>query len=204
MEMRDLLFAEHRVNSVKRARDLPASLGAEIDLRTRDRGIVLNHEPFQDGDLASDFFEAYGCRHLAPLILNVKEDALEEELIHSCARFHIENYFFLDLAFPTLVRLSMQGFDKLAVRVSEYESLETAKRLSGKVRWAWVDSFTGKVPDKDLLHGLQSLHYRLAIVSPELHGYPLDHIQSYRIIISSLRPKLDVICTKSPALWSQQ
>jgi len=51
----------------------------------------------------------------------------------------ISNYFFLDQSFPFLIKWAKLGEKRLAVRVSEYESIDTALTLQEKAEWIWVD-----------------------------------------------------------------
>ena len=59
------------------------------------------------------------------LILNVKEEGLEERLIASMASRGIDDFFFLDQSFPFLIKWSKLGEHRCAVRVSEFENIET-------------------------------------------------------------------------------
>lgn len=197
-----VLLAQHRVNEIEKIKTIPAGVGAELDLRTRDRGIIMHHDPFQDGPLFSDWLAAYGKDRRAPLLLNVKEDALEESVMKICAEQGIVNYFFLDCAFPTLRRLAENGMRKAAIRVSEYENVEVARSLQGKLDWAWVDCFSGRVPPKALLQDLQEMGYRVALVSPELQAYGEEVIRRHFAALEWLRPEVDLVCTKRPDLWA--
>jgi hypothetical protein len=197
-----VLLAKHRVNTVEGIASLPPDVSAEIDLRTRDRGIILSHDPFQDADLFEDWLKAYKKDRPAPILLNVKEDQLEETATALCEKYQLKNFFFLDCAFPTLRRLSEKGFTKLAIRVSEFENIEVARALQGKIEWAWVDCFTGRVPEKSLLTSLQEMGFRVALVSPELQGYGEEVIRRHFAALPHLRAEKDLVCTKRPDLWT--
>ncbi len=198
---RPFLLIKHRVNSVREVQSLDRGYGAEIDLRTRDRGIVLNHEPYQEGDLFQDFLRSYAPDRESPLILNVKEDSLEPQIRQMCEAARLENYFFLDVTFPTMMKLVNSGFNRVALRVSEYEPIEIARAFQKKVCWAWVDCFTGRVPEVSLLQTLQEWGYRVCLVSPELQGYGEEKLREHFQVRELLRPGLDAVCTKRPDVW---
>ena len=129
----------HRRNRIDELRETPTQLGVEIDLRSRGSDLILHHDPFVDGELFTDWLDHF--RH-GTLILNVKEEGLEDALIALMADRGIENWFFLDQSFPFLIRTSRRGERRCAARVSEFESIDTAMTLAGKIDWIWVDCFT--------------------------------------------------------------
>ena len=55
--------------------------------------------------------------------------------------FDIKSFFFLDQSFPFLVKTLFSGERRCAIRVSEYESVETALSLRGLAEWIWIDVF---------------------------------------------------------------
>lgn len=75
------------------------------------------------------------------LVLNVKEEGLEEEIQGILSKREIENYFFLDQSFPFLVKTIKSGNTKVSARVSDLESLQTA--VSVDCDWVWIDCFEG-------------------------------------------------------------
>lgn len=197
-----MFVAKHRVNSIAELKNLEKGVSAEIDIRTYDKEIVLNHEPFAQGDRFRDYLQTYATDRTAPLILNVKEDGLEKDLIRICEERNILNYFILDCAPATLVRLARQGFKKASVRVSDYEPIATAQALKGLLQWCWIDCFKEAPADPSLVREIQDLGYRICLVSPELQGHSAEalnkHIQTLKPL---LRPGKDGVCTKQPAAW---
>ena len=112
----------------------------------------------------------------------------------------IQDYFFLDSSFPMIRLLSEQGERRLAVRFSEYEPLESALAVAGRVEWVWVDCFTCMPLTADS-HAALRARFRLCAVSPELQGRPVAEIAAYA---EQLRPyPVDAVCTKRPDLWRQ-
>ncbi len=115
----------------------------------------------------------------------------------------IENYFFLDQSFPFLMKTINSGESKVAIRISEFESIETAMNLKGKVEWLWIDCFT-KFPitkvDADVLRN--ECGYKLCFVSPELQGrVNKNGIITFRKEIESEGIYGDAVCTKYPEIW---
>ncbi len=103
----------------------------EVDIRSRVDELIVVHDPFERGVPFADWIAEYDHKFL---ILNVKEEGLEDRLLREMSERGIEDFFFLDQSFPFLIRTTRQGETRCAVRVSEYESVETALSLAGKVQ----------------------------------------------------------------------
>ncbi len=115
----------------------------------------------------------------------------------------ITNFFFLDQSFPFLRRTTQNGESRCAVRVSEYESVDTAMALERKADWVWLDSFTGALPETADLERLSHSEYRVCLVSPELQGRDLGREQpTLRAKLADAGVVLDAVCTKVPDAWS--
>ena len=67
------------------------------------------------------------------MILNVKEEGLEERILHMMKQFSIEDFFFLDQSFPFLIKYANLDESRCAVRFSEFESIDTVLNLKNKV-----------------------------------------------------------------------
>lgn len=188
----------HRVNDLRDLGDLPAGLGAEIDLRSRGSHIVLSHDPFSSGETLEAFLAAWAAGPArGPLILNVKEDNLDGAALGLLEAHGVTDFFFLDLPGPALVRLAIrERVRKVAVRVSRYEPVEAALVFEGLAEWAWLDCFEGEPPRRDVVEALRG-KFRLCAVSPELHARPSDEIERFRWLAGHV----DAVCTKHPALW---
>ena len=89
----------HRVNNVKDLIKLPSNCGVEIDLRTQDSKLILNHEPFKGGNDFIDYIENY--KH-GTLVLNIKESGIEDEVLKIVKSKSIKSYFLLDVEMPYL------------------------------------------------------------------------------------------------------
>jgi len=189
----------HRVNTRYQLEQTPPDLGVEVDIRSKGETLIIHHDPFQDGELFDDWVQAF--QH-GTLILNVKEEGLEERLLERMERHGIENFFFLDQSFPFLRKTASQGESRCAVRVSEYESVETALSLSGMVQWIWVDCFTRFPLSGEEGRRLVDEGFKLCFVSPELQGrMEREHVISFRRGIESHGIVGDAVCTKYPDLW---
>lgn len=190
----------HRRNTASELAATPSDLGIEIDIRTRNGDLILHHDPFTDGELLERWLGEF--RH-GTLILNVKEEGLEDRLIDLMGERGIERFFFLDQSFPFLIRTADKGERRCAVRVSEFESVETALSLAGRIEWVWVDCFTRFPLDGPAASRLAQAGFRLCLVSPELQGRPADsEIPALRSLLEAEGIQPDAVCTKRPELWS--
>jgi hypothetical protein len=194
-----MMIVRHRRNSREQLDETPAELGVEVDIRSRGEELIVHHDPFADGERFDDWLSAF--RHRL-LILNVKEEGLEGKLSRLMAARGIREYFFLDQSFPFLVRTANGGERRCAVRVSEFESIETALALAGRIDWVWVDCFTRFPLDGTQARRLQQAGFRLCLVSPELQG------RNAAAEIAAMRNELrredicaDAVCTREPKLW---
>ena len=190
----------HRRNSISELRDTPTRLGVEVDVRTQGDALIVVHDPFQSGELFDDWIEGYAH---GLLILNTKEEGLEERLLAIMADRGITRFFFLDQSMPFLIKMARSGERRCAVRVSEYESVETALALAPMIDWVWVDCFTRFPLTADDSARLTGAGLKLCVVSPELQGRTDDReIPALRHQLAELRLVIDAVCTKRPELWA--
>jgi hypothetical protein len=190
----------HRINTKDALLKTPKEFGVEVDIRTRDGQLIMHHDPFEDGEYFEDWLGLY--QH-GILILNVKEEGLEERLIELMAKYSVNDYFFLDQSFPFLIKTSSITEKRCAVRVSEFESIDTAIAVANKVDWVWVDCFTHFPLTKAQVEKLQvEFKFKLCFVSPELQGRgDIDHVKEFVQGIKLLGIRGDAVCTKYPDLW---
>lgn len=192
-----MLLIEHRVNTIEHLLRVPAERGIEVDVRDYDGDLRLVHDPLLSGERLEDLLAAY--RH-ALLIFNVKCDGLEGRIMDLAAKYGVKDYFFLDLANPTLVRLVRRGVRQVAVRYSEYEPLEFALAFAGKADWVWVDCFT-RLPLEPQSYRRLHEHFKICLVSPELQKHPGEMIRSFREQLREM--PLDAVCSDYCDDWSR-
>jgi len=191
----------HRRNKVEELVTTPARYGVEVDVRSRGERLITHHDPFVAGENFDEWISAY--RH-GGLILNVKEEGLETRLIALMKSKAIEDYFFLDQSFPFLVKWARAGEHRCAVRVSEFESIETALALAGRVDWVWVDCFTRFPLKHDDARRLKNAGFRLCLVSPELQGRDAEtEIPALVRLLGEHGIQADAVCTKRMDLWER-
>jgi hypothetical protein len=191
----------HRRNTVSELLATDSKYGIEVDIRSKGDRLIIHHDPFVAGESFDEWIDAY--RH-GTLILNVKEEGLEARLIALMQSKGIADYFFLDQSFPFLVKWSKAGEHRCAVRVSEFESIETALTLAGKVDWVWVDCFT-RFPLSEYDAGrLKDAGFKLCLVSPELQGRDANvEIPQLASLLKERNIAADAVCTKRPNLWEE-
>lgn len=191
----------HRLNSLSELLASPAKYGVEVDIRSYGDKLVIHHDPLIEGESFDAWIAAY--QH-GTLILNVKEEGLEARLIALMQSKGIEDFFFFDQSFPFLVKWAKAGEHRCAVRVSEFESIETALTLAGKVDWVWVDCFTRFPLGRDDARRLKHAGFKLCLVSPELQGREAEtEIPLLVSLLVELDIQADAVCTKRPDLWEK-
>ncbi len=194
-----MIIIAHRRNTKAELLRTPRHMGVEIDIRSSRDALYLHHDPFTPGEDLQDWLEAYDHRLL---ILNVKEEGLEERLLHRMAERGIERFFFLDQSFPFLVKIANAGERRCAVRFSEYESVETVMALAGRVEWVWVDCFTRLALTRQIEEMLHDAGFRICLVSPELQGRAAPSaVDALRLELHQGGITVDAVCTKRLELW---
>lgn len=189
----------HRRNTICELTATDSKYGVEVDIRSKGTQLIIHHDPFVDGESFDDWINVY--RH-GTLILNVKEEGLEARLISLMKSKGIDDYFFLDQSFPFLVKWSKAGEHRCAVRVSEFETIDTALTLAGKVDWVWVDCFTHFPLSEQNAIRLKAAGFKLCLVSPELQGRDAEIEIPHLISVLKERDIVaDAVCTKRPDLW---
>lgn len=194
-----MIIVSHRRNTTDMLRATPRNFGVEVDIRSHGDRLIIHHDAFAGGVDFEDWIASYDHRLL---ILNVKEEGLEDRLLGLMKAQGIEEFFFLDQSFPFLVRTARSGEKRCAVRISEFESIRTAEALAGLVSWIWVDCFTRfPITGGEAAH-LKSLGFRLCLVSPELQGRTAEQsIPALRALLDREGVVADAVCTKSPDFW---
>jgi hypothetical protein len=188
----------HRINTSSQLLEIPSEDGVEIDVRSSGQDIILEHEPFKEGQIFTKWLEHWQGQSL---ILNVKEEGIEERTLELLSSYPNLEYFFLDQSFPFLARTIKSGNKNTAVRVSDLESVETA--LLMKCNWVWIDCFLG---DWNFLPGvirrLQNDGKKICLVSPELvRDNSLNELQVLQGILRDNNLFVQGVCTKLKERW---
>jgi hypothetical protein len=187
-----MIFIAHRINTINELKNIPFSYGVEVDIRDKDQRLILQHDPFKNGE----FFDEYLCHyHHAFIILNIKSERIELRVLELLKQHAITNYFFLDSSFPMIYQLSQQGEFNSALRFSEYEGIDTIYLMQNRVRWVWVDCFSYLPLTQKIFSQIKAMNLKICLVSPELQGHEND-IEHYKTYLHKNNIVCDAICTK--------
>jgi hypothetical protein len=190
---------QHRRNTISELKATSVDLGVEIDIRSYGKDIILHHDPFEIGENFEQWLRYF---HHKTLILNVKEEGLEKRVLELMKLYSINDFFFLDQSFPFLIQTAKTGERRCAVRISEFESFDTALVLAGKVDWIWIDCFTHCPLTYTVSVKLKAAGFKLCVVSPELQGFEAkSYIPELQRFFSNEDIVVDAVCTKEPQLW---
>jgi hypothetical protein len=185
-------FIAHRINTIEKLKQIPKEYGVELDLRDyRDR-LILQHDPFIDGEDFEEYLKHYNN---GTMILNIKSERIEYKVLELIRKYNIQNYFFLDSSFPMVYQLSKLGVKNIALRFSEFETIDTILNLKGKIEWVWVDCFTTLPINNENFKVLKENGFKLCLVSPELQGQN-EKIEDYKKYLNNNEIFFDAICTK--------
>ncbi|MGN7808427.1 hypothetical protein [Flavobacterium sp. 22076] len=182
----------HRINTVEELKNVPKEYGVEIDLRDFGDRLILQHDPFKDGEDFEEYLKHYNH---GIMILNIKSERIEYRVLELIQKYEIEKYFFLDSSFPMIYNLSKEGNKNIALRFSEFEGIDTILNLRNKVEWIWVDCFTVLPINYEIFTILKENGFNICLVSPELQGQD-EKIELYKKYLNNNNIIFDAICTK--------
>jgi hypothetical protein len=187
-------FIAHRINTITELQNIPKDCGVEIDIRPWSlKDLILAHDPFTPGEKLDDFLNVYDH---GTLILNIKSERIEHQVIDLLKKHNITNYFFLDSSLPMINLLAHQGSESnMAIRFSEIEPIESLIPHQGKVKWVWVDCFTKFILTKELEEKIHGMGFKICLVSPELRGREKD-IEQHLKVIKDQKIAIDAVCSK--------
>jgi len=198
------IFLKHRVNSIQDISQLDKKWGVEIDLRSsvqKQGALHLSHDPWVMGDDFEQWIKEYKRQAIqGPIWLNTKEDGLESRIEELMEQYEIRDYVFLDTVLPTLVKKTQfESKTRFAIRYSKYEPEDFVSCFLGKADWIWVDCFQGEPVTSEPIKKLKN-HFKVCLVSPELHGKKLsENIKNF----VELFELADAVCSKEPNLWER-
>jgi hypothetical protein len=185
-------YIAHRINTIQELKKIPKEYGVELDLRDFGDRLILQHDPFIDGEDFSEYLKNY--EH-GTMILNIKSERIERKVLGLMQKYNIKDYFFLDSSFPMIYSLSESGEKNIALRFSEFEGIDTILNMKDKIDWIWVDCFS-KLPIENENYNLLKQHgFKFCLVSPELQGQD-EKLEEYKKYLKDENIIFDAICTK--------
>ena len=185
-------YIAHRINTIQELKKIPKEYGVELDLRDFGDRLILQHDPFIDGEDFSEYLKNY--EH-GTMILNIKSERIERKVLGLMQKYNIKDYFFLDSSFPMIYSLSESGEKNIALRFSEFEGIDTILNMKDKIDWIWVDCFS-KLPIENENYNLLKQHgFNFCLVSPELQGQD-EKLEEYKKYLKDENIIFDAICTK--------
>lgn len=174
------LHPEEKNSMVAFERALQAGFSIETDFRDRAGALVIGHDPPAAGKIigAEAFFDL--CReheHSGTYVAaNIKADGLYNMLIRALevSGTELGRGYVFDMSVPdTLGYLDLKI--PFFTRMSEYEP---DPAFSSCARGVWVDNFSGRFSQVDQALACLESGFRVAFVSPELHGRPHEKVWS--------------------------
>ncbi len=190
-------IVEHRKNLKADLISVSKNHGVEIDLRLSQGELVLAHDPYSPGEKFSDWIQEFDH---ALLILNVKEEGLEEYILKELNEKILGRYFFLDQALPSIIK-SIRLKHSVAARISEFEKFTWTSEFAPS--WIWIDCFSGNWDYLDQeFEKISKLSVKTCLVSPELQGRSdLSEVKNLKSILSNHNYVPDAVCTKESSKW---
>ncbi len=185
-------YIAHRINTIKELKSIPREYGVELDLRDFGNRLILQHDPFMDGE---DFEEYLKCYDHGTMILNIKSERIEYKVLKLMQKYNVKKYFFLDSSFPMIYLLSKSGEKNTALRFSEFEGIDTILNMKGKINWIWVDCFSKLPITRENYKLLKESGFKFCLVSPELQGQD-ENLEKYKEYLKDGGIIFDAICTK--------
>ena len=192
-----MLIIKHRINTSDKLKTISKDFGVEIDLRSHKNEIYLHHDPFKKGELFTAWIKSYNHKLI---VLNIKEEGLENKILKILKKNKIKNYFFHDQTFSSL--LKSKNKINVSLRYSEYEGLKKTNELFDKIKWLWIDNFNEIKLKKKFYLFLKKKKVKICIVSPELvNKNRLNEIKKLFLYFKRNNFFIDAVCTKNPEIW---
>ena len=189
----------HRINTVKKLNNIPSKYGVEIDVRSFNNKIILNHDPLKNGEILNSWLKKFKHNFL---IVNIKEEGLEKYIKKNLNNNNIKKFFFLDQSFPFLIKTLNSNEKRCALRFSEFEDIKTIYNVKKKFNWLWVDYFSKFPLNKRISLGLKKKNIKICIVSPELvKNVSNKKILNFKKSIEKKKIYIDAVCTRKPKIW---
>ena len=151
----------HGVNSKEKLENLSCDVGIEVDIRYRNKKLVLGHDLEDTSDIFEEFLKNY---HNNLFVANIKDTGIEELVIKKLKEYNIKNFFLLDVEFPFIMKNYKKFGSYLSTRFSELEDFNTSLNLKNKVSWIWIDTFTKLPLNQNIVKDIKS--FKSCLVSP--------------------------------------
>lgn len=165
----------HRVNTIEHLKSININDGVEIDVRSIKGVPYLSHFIDEDGVDFEEWLKYYNLK--GTLVINVKEEGLEMIIIKLLEKYNITNYMFLDEPFWYLLNSSRKLNNKnFAIRVSKFESVETALKSRELSDWVWYDYFDNYINTDDIKK-LIDAGFKVIMPAPELVNSNVSYIE---------------------------
>ena len=185
-------YIAHRINTIEELKNIPREYGVELDLRDFGDRLILQHDPFKDGEDFEEYLKHYNH---GTMILNIKSERIEHKVLELIKKYNIKKYFFLDSSFPMIYLLSKDNEKNIALRFSEFEGIDTILNMRDKVKWVWVDCFSQLPITRENYKLLKENGFKFCLVSPELQGQS-EKLEEYKQYLEDENIIFDAICTK--------
>ena len=188
----------HRINKLEELKNISPNYGVEIDIRSYGNELILNHEPYKKGDKFEDFLHEY--KH-GTLVLNIKESGIENAVLSLIQKHrNVKNYFLLDVEFPYVFSALKNDIKNIAIRFSEFESIDTVMRFKGLLDWVWIDTFTKLPLNQNSINILKD--FKTCLVCPE-RWHRAGDILLYKNQLKNMNFSLDAVMTSKDTikLW---
>ena len=180
----------HKINKIRELKTVDTNFGIEIDIRTYGSDLILNHEPFKNGDKLEDYLNEY--KH-GTLIFNIKESGIEDIVLSLIKNYNnVKDYFLLDVEFPYIFSASKNNLRNIAVRFSEIESINTIMKFKDLIDWVWIDTFTKLPLNQNSINILKG--FKTCLVCPERWNRPEDIVQ-YKEKLKKINFQLSAVMT---------
>ena len=151
----------HGVNSKEKLENLSRDVGVEVDIRYRNKKLVLGHDLEDTDDIFEEFLNSYDN---TLFVANIKDTGIEELVIDKLKENNINNFFLLDVEFPFIMKNYKKFGSYLSTRFSELEDFNTSLNLKNKVSWIWIDTFTKLPLNKNIVKDING--FKSCLVSP--------------------------------------
>lgn len=140
--------------------------GVETDVRDYKGKLVISHDiPTSECMTFSSFLDLMPSQDVTPLLaINIKADGLPNKL---ALQLKGKNFFCFDMSVPDLFAYTSINLPCF-VRYSEFEPLSSLLSFASGV---WLDRFSDNYFNEEIVHYLLEKNMKVAMVSPELHGF---------------------------------